>query len=178
MERLLIPRDRYLQKLIDRRENGLIKVITGLRRCGKSFLLFELFYNYLLSDGIKPEQIVSIALDDDRYRAYRDPDALSAFLYERISGTEMTYILIDEVQYAIAAEELKHPEREVRLYGVLNGLLRQKNVDVYVTGSNSKLLTKDVMTAFRGRGDEVRVYPLSFAEFYGAVGGDKFILAW
>ena len=173
MERLLIPRDRYLQKLIDRRENGLIKVITGLRRCGKSFLLFELFYNYLLSDGIKPEQIVSIALDDDRYRAYRDPDALSAFLYERISGTEMTYILIDEVQYAIAAEELKHPEREVRLYGVLNGLLRQKNVDVYVTGSNSKLLTKDVMTAFRGRGDEVRVYPLSFAEFYGAVGGDK-----
>ncbi len=173
MERMIIPRNRYLQKLIDRRENGLIKVITGLRRCGKSFLLFELFYEYLLNDGVKPEQIVSVALDDDRYRAYRDPDALSAFLHGQISETEMTFILIDEVQYAISAEELKHPEREVRLYGVLNGLLRQKNVDIYVTGSNSRLLTKDVLTAFRGRGDEVCVYPLSFAEYYGAVGGDK-----
>ncbi len=172
MKRDVIQRDRYLQKLIDRRENGLIKVITGLRRCGKSFLLFELFYRYLLADGVKPESIVSLSLDDDLFARYRDPDALSAYLREKISGTETTYVLIDEVQYAISSDEMKHPG-EVRLYGVLNGLMRQKNVDIYVTGSNSKLLTKDVMTAFRGRGDEVRVYPLSFAEYYGAVGGDK-----
>lgn len=172
MKQQIIEREHYLQKLIDRRENGLIKVITGLRRCGKSFLLFELFYHYLLRDGVKPEQIVTLALDDDANRQYRDPDALSAYLRERIGNTEMTYLLIDEVQYAISAAEMKNRE-EVRLYGVLNGLLRQKNVDIYVTGSNSKLLTKDVLTAFRGRGDEVRIYPLSFAEFYGTVGGDK-----
>ena len=172
MERLIIDRNHYLQKLIDRRENGMIKVITGLRRSGKSFLLFELFKSYLLQDGVKSEQIVTLALDDDANRQYRDPDALSAYLRERIKDTEMTYLLIDEVQYAISAEEMKNRE-EVRLYGVLNGLLRQKNVDIYVTGSNSKLLTKDVLTAFRGRGDEVRIYPLSFAEYYSAVSGDK-----
>lgn len=172
MERLIVDRDQYLQKLIDRRENGMIKVITGLRRCGKSFLLFELFYNYLLQNGVKPKQIITLALDDDANRKYRDPDALSTYLREQISDTEMSFLLIDEVQYAISAEEMKNRE-EVRLYGVLNGLLRQKNVDIYVTGSNSKLLTKDVLTAFRGRGDEVRIYPLSFAEYYSAVGGDK-----
>lgn len=151
----IIRRDHYLQKLIDRRENGLVKVITGIRRCGKSFLLFNLFYDYLIESGVKEEQIISIALDDDLFVQYRDPEALSGFIRSKIVSKEMYYILIDEVQYAIAKEELKNPD-SIRLYNVLNGLMRLRNVDIYVTGSNSKMLTKDVLTVFRGRGDEVR----------------------
>ena len=168
----IIRRDHYLQKLIDRRENGLVKVITGIRRCGKSFLLFNLFYDYLIESGVKEEQIISIALDDDLFVQYRDPEALSGFIRSKIVSKEMYYILIDEVQYAIAKEGLKNPD-SIRLYNVLNGLMRLRNVDIYVTGSNSKMLTKDVLTVFRGRGDEVRVYPISFKEYYAAVGGDK-----
>ena len=167
-----IKRDSYLQKIIDRKENGLIKVITGIRRCGKSFLLFNLFYDYLIDTGVKPEQIITIALDDDRFVQYRDPAILSEYIRSKIIGSEMYYILIDEVQYAIAKEELKNPE-SIRLYNVLNGLMRLRNVDIYVTGSNSKMLTKDVVTVFRGRGDEIRVYPISFREYYSSVGGDK-----
>ena len=167
-----IKRDSYLQKIIDRKENGLIKVITGIRRCGKSFLLFNLFYDYLIDTGVKPEQIITIALDDDRFVQYRDPAILSEYIRSKIIGSEMYYILIDEVQYAIAKEELKNPE-SIRLYNVLNGLMRLRNVDIYVTGSNSKMLTKDVLTVFRGRGDEIRVYPISFWEYYSSVGGDK-----
>ena len=167
-----IKRDSYLQKIIDRKENGLIKVITGIRRCGKSFLLFNLFYDYLIDTGVKPEQIITIALDDDRFVQYRDPAILSEYIRSKIIGSEMYYILIDEVQYAIAQEELKNPE-SIRLYNVLNGLMRLRNVDIYVTGSNSKMLTKDVLTVFRGRGDEIRVYPISFWEYYSSVGGDK-----
>lgn len=167
-----IKRDSYLQRLIDRKENGLVKVITGIRRCGKSFLLFNLFYDHLISCGIKPEQIITIALDDDQFVQYRDPSALSEYIRSKITGSEMYYILIDEVQYAIAKEELKNPE-SIRLYNVLNGLMRLRNVDIYVTGSNSKMLTKDVLTVFRGRGDEIRVYPISFKEYYDSVGGDK-----
>ncbi|MDO4386175.1 MAG: AAA family ATPase, partial [Clostridia bacterium] len=168
----IIRRDHYLQKLIDRRENGLVKVITGIRRCGKSFLLFNLFYDYLIESGVKEEQIISIALDDDLFVQYRNPEELSRFIRSKIVSKDMYYILIDEVQYAIAKEELKNPE-SIRLYNVLNGLMRLRNVDIYVTGSNSKMLTKDVLTVFRGRGDEVRVYPISFKEYYAAVGGDK-----
>lgn len=168
----LIWRDEYLQKLIDRKENGLIKVITGIRRCGKSFLLFRLFYDYLIASGVRPEQIISVALDDDLFVQYRDPAQLSAYIRSKLVNSEMYYILIDEVQYAISQAELRNPE-QVRLYNVLNGLLRLRNVDIYVTGSNSKLLTHDVMTAFRGRGDEVRVFPLSFGEYYAFSGGDK-----
>ncbi len=168
----IIRRDHYLQKLIDRRENGLVKVVTGIRRCGKSFLLFNLFYDYLIESGVKEEQIISIALDDDLFVQYRDPEELSRFIRSKIVSREMYYILMDEVQYAIAKEELKNPE-SIRLYNVLNGLMRLRNVDIYVTGSNSKMLTKDVLTVFRGRGDEVRVYPISFKEAYAAVGGDK-----
>lgn len=168
----IIQRDRYLQKLIDRRENGLIKVITGIRRCGKSFLLFRLYYDYLIASGVREEQIITIALDDDADLVYRDPDALSAYIRARIVNSDMYYIMIDEVQYAITREELSDPEK-IRLYNVLNGLMRLRNVDIYVTGSNSKLLTHDVMTAFRGRGDEIRVCPFSFAEYYSHVGGDK-----
>lgn len=167
-----VERNSYLDKLIERKENGLIKVVTGIRRCGKSFLLFRLFYDHLIQSGVKEEQIITIALDDDTYVAYRDPDALSKHIRERITGSEMHYVLIDEVQYAISKEELKNPE-DIRLYNVLNGLMRLRNVDIYVTGSNSKMLTKDVMTAFRGRGDEVKVFPLSFKEYYGFAGGDK-----
>ena len=168
----IIKRDEYLRRLIDKRENGLIKVITGIRRCGKSFLLFNLFYDYLIESGVREEQIISIALDDDTFVKYRNPDELSKYIREKITGKDMYYILIDEVQYAITSDELKNPEN-IRLYNVLNGLMRLRNVDIYVTGSNSKMLTKDVLTAFRGRGDEVKIYPVSFKEYYSFVGGDK-----
>ena len=168
----IIQRDHYLKRLIDKKENGLVKVITGIRRCGKSFLLFNLFYDYLIESGVKEEQIISIALDDDTFVQYREPEALSEFIRSKITNKDMYYVLIDEVQYAITKEELKNPEN-IRLYNVLNGLLRLRNVDVYVTGSNSKMLSKDVLTAFRGRGDEIRVYPISFKEYYSFVGGDK-----
>ena len=169
---MIIQRDHSLQQLIDKKENGLVKVITGIRRCGKSFLLFNLFYDYLLESGVKEEQIISIALDDDTFVQYREPEALSKYIRSKIADKEMYYVLIDEVQYAITKEELKNPEN-IRLYNVLNGLLRLRNVDIYVTGSNSKMLTKDVLTAFRGRGDEIRVYPISFKEYYSFAGGDK-----
>ena len=168
----VIKRDSYLKRLIDKKENGLIKVITGIRRCGKSYLLFNLFYDYLLASGVKEEHIITVALDDDTYVRLRDPDELSKYLRERIVDKEHYYILIDEVQYAITKEELKNPE-DIRLYNVLNGLMRLRNVDIYVTGSNSKMLTKDVMTAFRGRGDELKVFPISFKEYYDFVGGEK-----
>ena len=167
-----IKRDIYLQRLIEKKENGLIKVITGIRRCGKSYLLFYIYHDYLISQGVEEEQIIQIPLDDDMFIQYRDPAELSKYIRSRIIEGKMNYIFIDEVQYAISNKELKNSE-EVRLYNVLNGLLRLRNVDIYVTGSNSKLLTKDVLTAFRGRGDEVRVYPLSFREYYDFVGGDK-----
>ena len=168
----VIKRDSYLNRIINKKENGLIKVITGIRRCGKSYLLFNLFNDYLIESGVKEEQIITIALDDDTNVQYRDPDELSKYVRSKIVNKDMYYILIDEVQYAISKEELKNPDN-IRLYNVLNGLLRLRNVDIYVTGSNSKMLTKDVLTAFRGRGDEVRVYPISFKEYYAFVGGDK-----
>ena len=168
----IINRDAYLNRLIDKKENGLIKVITGIRRCGKSFLLFHLFYDHLLQSGVKEEQIITIALDDDIYLKYRDPHELSEYIRSKIVTKDMYYILIDEVQYAITKEELKNSD-DIRLYNVLNGLMRLRNVDIYVTGSNSKMLTKDVLTTFRDRGDELRVYPISFKEYYAYAGGDK-----
>lgn len=169
----VIKRDFYLQKLIDRKENGLIKIITGIRRCGKSFLLFDLYYDYLINQCDIPEnRIITIALDDDLFLNLRDPHELSKYIRERITEKETYYIFIDEIQYAISKSELKNPE-DIRLYNVLNGLMRLKNVDIYVTGSNSKMLTKDVLTAFRGRGDEIRVYPISFGEYYSFFSGDK-----
>ncbi|MCD8336421.1 MAG: ATP-binding protein [Lachnospiraceae bacterium] len=168
-----IKRDRYLTQLINRKENGLVKVITGIRRCGKSFLLFNLYYDYLISEGVSEDHIIMIALDDDLNVEYREPTELSKHIRSRILNSKETYyVFIDEVQYAISREEIKNPEN-IRLYDVLNGLLRLRNVDIYVTGSNSKMLSKDVMTAFRGRGDSVEVHPLSFKEYYDFVGGDK-----
>ena len=169
-----IKRDVYLERLIDRMHNGMAKVVTGVRRCGKSYLLFDIFGRHLRSSGVEESQIIELALDDDVNAAYRDPAALSAYLRSRITDKErMHYVLLDEVQYAISEEEMKGTEPP-RLYGVLNGLLRLRNVDVYVTGSNSKMLSSDVMTQFRGRGDEVRVRPLSFAEFMQGFDGDTY----
>src|SRR5699024_7142099 len=128
--------------------------------------------DYLIESGVSEQRIITIALDDDQFDELRDPDKLSAYIRSKIVDNEMYYVFIDEVQYAITKEELKSAEN-IRLYNVLNGIMRLKNTDIYVTGSNSKMLTKDVMSVFRGRGDEVRIYPLSFKEYYGAVQGDK-----
>lgn len=157
-----IKRDLYLNRLIERRENGTIKVITGIRRCGKSFLLFNLYYHYLLENGVDSTKILRIPLDDDDYKDLHESSRLSAYIKERISDEEMWYIFLDEVQMCEGFE------------AVLNGLNRRENLDIYVTGSNSKFLSTDVLTEFRGRGDEVRVYPLSFAEFFSAYDGDKY----
>lgn len=169
-----IKRDKYLSDLINRMHNGMVKVITGVRRSGKTYLLFNIFKNYLLNSGVNNANIIELALDDEENAQYRDPAILSKHLRFLISNTtDRYYVLLDEVQYAISDAELKRDEPP-RLYGVLNGLLRLPNVDVYVTGSNSKLLSTDVMTQFRGRGDEVRVRPFSFAEFMQGFDGDTY----
>lgn len=174
MEELIIKRDLYLNKLIRKKNNGNIKIITGLRRSGKSYLLNNLYYEYLLKEGIKKEQIIKLDLDDDKNRMYRDPDKLSEFLYSKITNeNDYFYFLLDEVQFAISDEEIKS-KQPIRLYGILNGLLKQKNVDIYITGSNSRFLSSDISTEFRGRGDVIQINPLSFAEFYSVYkNGDK-----
>lgn len=157
-----IKRDLYLNRLIERRENGLIKVITGIRRCGKSYLLFKLYYQYLLDSGIEASRIIRIPLDDDDYEELRDSRQLSGYIKKCITDEGMWFIFLDEVQMCKGFES------------VLNGLNRRENLDIYVTGSNSKFLSSDVLTEFRGRGDEVRVYPLSFSEYVSAYPGDKY----
>lgn len=157
-----IQRDVYLNRLIDRRENGSIKVITGIRRCGKSYLLFKLYFDYLLKSGVEPSHIVTVPLDDEEYEELRDGKKLSAYIKQKITDDSMWYVFLDEVQLCQNFE------------GVLNGLNRLGNLDIYVTGSNSKFLSTDVLTEFRGRGDEVRVYPLSFAEYVSAYPGDLY----
>ena len=167
-----IERHSYIDKLEERRENGSIKIVTGIRRCGKTYLLFNLYAERLRETGVPTERIVQIALDDDNNAALRDPHTLNEYLISQISDKkEMHYVMIDEVQFAITRKELADRENPPKLYGVLNGLLRRGNIDVYVTGSNSKLLSSDVRTEFRGRGDEVRVRPLSFSEYLPAHGG-------
>ena len=156
-----IKRDRYLNLLIRKKHNGLIKVITGMRRCGKSYLLFTLFKDYLLSEGIEKSHIIEIAFDAYENKQYRDPDVLYPYLKEKIKDDGMYYVLLDEVQLLGEFE------------AILNSLTRMKNVDVYVTGSNARFLSKDVITEFRGRGDEVHMYPLSFAEFMSVYPGTK-----
>lgn len=157
-----IKRDLYLNRLIERRENGLIKVITGIRRCGKSYLLFNLYYRYLLASGVDASNIIRIPLDDEDYEELHDSKKLSAYIKERISDDGIWYVFLDEVQLCNGFE------------AVLNGLNRRENVDIYVTGSNSKFLSSDVLTEFRGRGDEVRVYPLSFSEYVSAYPGNQY----
>lgn len=156
-----IKRNRYLNTLISKKHNGLIKVITGMRRCGKSYLLFTLFKEHLRSDGIDEDHIIEIAFDAFENKKYRDPDVLYPYLKEQIKDDAMYYVLLDEVQLLGEFES------------ILNSLIRMKNVDVYVTGSNARFLSKDVITEFRGRGDEVHMYPLSFAEFMSVYSGTK-----
>lgn len=169
-----IKRDNYLKKLIRKRNNGLIKVITGIRGCGKSYLLFNLYYDYLIKEGVSEDCIISVPLDDDDYIDYCDPRKLSEYIKSRITDSKKQYyVFIDEAQYAITREEMKNPDVPIRLYGVLNSLLRKKNVDVYVTGSNSKFLSSDILTEFRGRGDEIHIAPLSFSEYFPASGKEQ-----
>lgn len=156
-----IRRDIYLNKLISKKHNGLIKVVTGMRRCGKSYLLFNLFKEYLVNEGVNENHIIEIAFDSFENRKYRDPEVLFPYLMEKITDNEMYYVLLDEVQMLDDFES------------VLNSLGRKKNVDVYVTGSNAKFLSKDIITEFRGRGDEVHMYPLTYSEFMSVYDGDK-----
>lgn len=170
-----IKRDAYLDRLVARMRNGMIKVVTGVRRCGKTYLLFKLFRDYLRESGVDDDHVIAVQLDAPEFEALRDPDALYDHVSSRIADANgQYYVFLDEVQYAISKEELKDHENPPRLYGVLNGLLHRYNVDTYVTGSNSKLLSTDVMTEFRGRGDEVHVRPLSFAEFMQSFDGDVY----
>ena len=158
---MIIKRDIYLNRLIERKNNGQIKVITGIRRCGKSYLLFELYYSYLLSEGINPNQIIRIALDSEENEELLDRRKLNETIKSLTSNNElMYYIMLDEIQFVDGFEK------------VLNSLNRNNNLDIYVTGSNSKFLSSDILTEFRGRGDEIRVYPLSFNEFSTAYEGD------
>lgn len=156
-----VKRNEYLQKLISRKENGMIKVITGIRRCGKSYLLFNIFKNYLINNGVMMDHIIELSLDDIRNRDYRKPEALYNFVKNKVVDSAMYYILLDEVQFVENFEE------------VLNSFLHIKNLDTYVTGSNAKFLSKDIITEFRGRGDEIKVYPLSFKEFVSVFEGTK-----
>ena len=155
-------RDLYLQKLISASNNDMIKIVTGIRRCGKSYLLFEIFHNYLLSQGVKEDHIIGLALDDNRNKALRDPDKLLEYIDSHlIHDGQTSYVILDEVQMVDD------------FVGVLLSMTHMRNVQTYVSGSNSKFLSKDVVTEFRGRGWEIRVRPLSFAEYYEGVGGDK-----
>ena len=156
-----IGRDVYLNKLISKRHNGLIKVVTGMQRCGKSYLLFNLFKEYLVNEGVAENHIIEIAFDSFENKRYRDPEVLFPYIMEKMSDERMYYVLLDEVQMLDDFES------------VLNSLGRKQNVDVYVTGSNAKFLSKDIITEFRGRGDEVHMYPLTFGEFMSVYDGDK-----
>lgn len=157
-----IKRDYYLNKLIAKKHNGLIKVITGIRRCGKSYLLFTLFKNHLTKSGVADDHIIEIPFDSFENKKYRDPEILYPYVKEQIADDGMYYILLDEVQLLDEFES------------VLNGFMRMKNVDVYVTGSNARFLSKDIITEFRGRGDELHIQPLSFAEFMSVYDGNKY----
>lgn len=169
-----IERDAYLKKLIAKRDNGLVKVITGVRRCGKSYLLFTLYRQYLLESGVAEEQIVSLALDNILHARYRDPMALAEYLEAHTpKNGSRYYVLLDEIQYVGKKKIQDNPEIQISFYDVLNALMQKGNTDIYVTGSNSKMLSSDIATEFRGRGDELHMQPLSFSEFYSYRGGDK-----
>ena len=170
-----IKRDSYLRQLISYRFDGLVKVITGIRRCGKSYLLKKIYRDYLIQNGVREEQIIIIELDLAKDIKYRDPLVLSSFVREKVEGKgEEYYLFIDEIQMS---DEVPNPYnaagKNITFYDALNDLRSLTNLDVYVTGSNSKMLSSDILTEFRGRSDEIHVHPLSFAEYYSAVGSDK-----
>lgn len=163
---MIFKRQKYLDKLIAGQGNGLVKIVTGGRRCGKSFLLFNIFHKNLISNGVSEDHIIELSLDDRKSKSLRDPDALLAYIDERVNQDGRTYyVILDEIQFVEDFVE------------VLLSLMHTPNVEVYVSGSNSKFLSKDVVTEFRGRGNEIRVWPLSFAEYYEEIGGDR-TMAW
>ena len=171
----MVQRDFYLNRLIRNMWNGEIKVITGIRRCGKSVLLFDLFYNYLRSHGTAEDEIVRIELDQRRYYKYSNPIVLCEYIESIVTGAteKQFYLFIDEVQLTTKVVDKENGNIEVTIYDMLNELKAYKNLDVYVTGSNSKGLSKDIATEFRGRATQIHVFPLCFEEFYSAVGGDE-----
>ena len=172
----VLPRKQYLEKLIQKKDNGRIKVITGLRRCGKSVLLFQLYRNYLLGEGVQQDQIVGLALDILENAKYRNPIELDRYIREQIvDSNKRYYVFIDEIQFVSEIQNpyVDDPEAKITFVDAVLGLMQMPNIDVYVTGSNSKMLSSDILTQFRDRGDEIRVLPLSFAEFCEAYEEDK-----
>ena len=170
-----IKRNRYLQQIIDYMWDGQVKVITGIRRCGKSYLLNKIFRNYLLEQGVSSDNIISLELDLTKDIMYRDPLALAKYVRSRVEGQDdKFYLFVDEIQMSDEVKNPYNPEgKKITFYDALNDLRALSNLDVYVTGSNSKMLSKDILTEFRGRSDEIQVHPLSFSEYYSALGGDK-----
>ncbi len=172
-----LERKEYLQKLIDKKDNGRVKIVTGIRRCGKSYLLFELYTKYLQEQGVGEDQIIGIALDELPNAKYRDPFELDKYIRAQITDkAKRYYILIDEIQFVSEIQNpyVDDPNAKINFIDVVLGLMKIKNADVYVTGSNSKMLSSDILTQFRDRGDEIRVYPLSFAEVYAVYQGNKY----
>lgn len=171
----MIERNFYLKRIINNMWNGEIKVITGIRRCGKSVLLFDLFYNYLLNNGASEKNIIRIELDQRKYYKYRNPITLCNFVENLVENNknERFYLFIDEVQFTKKVIDKDNDYLEVTIYDMLNELKSYKNLDVYVTGSNSKMLSSDIATEFRGRATQIHVFPLSFEEFYNYIGGNE-----
>ena len=172
----MIERKKYLEKLISKKQNGLVKVITGIRRCGKSYLLFNIYKDYLKSIGVEDECIICLALDDDENIKYRNPLELGKHIRSLTADESKTYyVFLDEIQKVVTIQNpyIEGVEDKIGFVDVVLGLMKHDNIDVYVTGSNSKMLSSDILTEFRGRGDEIRVNPLSFAEFYNAFEGEK-----
>ena len=166
---MLIEREKYLKILVNSMNNGLIKVITGIRRCGKSYILFYFFYDHLIESGVDEENIIAVPLDDEKYREYCDPEKLYAYIREKIRDeSQKYYVLIDEAPDAISKKEIKNPEASPALYSVLNRLNKMQNVDIYLTGSNSRYLSSNIMSDFQGCGEEIHVAPLSFSEYHAA----------
>ena len=163
---MIIERKQYLDELIKKKDNGRIKIITGIRRCGKSYLLFELYKNYLLKNSIAENQIIEMALDDIENSGYRDPFKLNEYIKNKITSDKRYYIFIDEIQFSRSVKNpyIDDEDEKITFVDTLLSLMKRKNLDIYVTGSNSKMLSKDILTQFRDRGDEIHVYPLSFAE--------------
>lgn len=181
---MVIQRDQYISELISKQWNGKVKIVTGIRRCGKSFLLFTLYKNYLLNEGVAKDCFVELALDKKAHVKYRNPNELYEYVLRKTQNTEKRYyVFIDEIQlsYKVKSEDVDEnlvPEEDrdmlyVTFYDILNDLMARSNLDIYVTGSNSKMLSKDIVTNFRDRGSEIKVYPLSFKEFYPVSGLEK-----
>lgn len=171
----MIERNGYLQKLISRKDNGLVKVITGIRRCGKSYLLFNIYREYLKSIGVEDDCIIALALDDDEHIRYRNPIELGNYIRGLTADRDRHfYVFLDEIQKVVPIQNpyIQGAEDKIGFVDVVLGLMKRDNVDIYVTGSNSRMLSSDILTEFRGRGDEIRVNPLSFSEFYQAYQGD------